>query len=114
MDFFTSTLRPGIGKNFLYFLSGLAMVGRYNIMIENPSPDILLQVSCTVNSFPRDESYPVKMNTHAVDRDTGEITIFAEVSQGLYPVLHATLYAQERFRQPLVFGSESFQARPDL
>ena len=74
------------------------MVGQYNIMIENPSPDILLQVSCTVNSFPRDESYPVKMNTHAVDRDTGEITIFAEVSQGLYPVLHATLYAQERFR----------------
>ena len=79
----------------MIYFSGLAMVGRYNIMIENPSPDILLQVSCTVNSFPRDESYPVKMNTHAVERDTGEITIFAEVSQGLYPVLHATLYAQE-------------------
>ena len=68
-------------------------MGSYNLVIENPGTEPLV-VSCTVNSFPRDESYPVKMSTHAVDRDTGEVTIFAEVSQGLYPVLDATLYAQ--------------------
>ena len=34
------------------------------------------------------------MATHAVNRESGEVSIFAEVSQGLFPVLDATLYAQ--------------------
>ena len=34
------------------------------------------------------------MQTHAVNRESGEVSIFAEVSQGLFPVLDATLYAQ--------------------
>ena len=73
---------------------GLAVVGRYDILISNPTGSAPLQITCTVNSFPRDESYPVKMATHAVNRENGEVSIFAEVSQGLFPVLDATLYAQ--------------------
>ena len=59
---------------------GLGDVGHYDILIqnngENPIP-----VSVTVNSFPRDDAFPVKMSTHAIDRETGEVTIFAELYQ---------------------------------
>lgn len=61
---------------------GLGDVGHYDILIQNDGENPI-PVSVTVNSFPRDDAFPVKMSTHAIDRQTGEVTIFAELYQVL-------------------------------
>lgn len=53
-------------------IKGLGDVGHYDLVIRNEAGDEF-PISCSINSFPRDESYPVKMTTHAIQRDSGKI-----------------------------------------
>jgi hypothetical protein len=53
-------------------IKGQGDVGHYDLVIKN-ALETEFPVSITVNSFPRDDSYPVKMATHAINRITGRI-----------------------------------------